>query len=348
MTVSTSTSPFGRLDGATKAGSLFSGTGALDMAATVALGCEPAWFVEHDAAAARLLTHHWPDVPNYGDITTVDWSTVEPVEVLVGGFPCQDISSAGKRAGIEGERSGLWTYFADAIRVLRPRYVLVENVSALVVRGLDRVLADLAALGFDAEWASVRASAVGAPHRRERVFLAAADTASERRGRDESVDVGRHGGETVRPGQTEPGRRDRPTPDTDSSGWEGTGSSGTELRGVGWPTAGRDDPEPLRPTPRATSQCLDWASYGLAIARWERVLARTAPRPTVTGPRGGQQLNPDFVEWMMGLPSGHVTAVEGLTRNDKLKLLGNGVVPQQGAAGFLHLLSLLTERQGVA
>lgn len=156
-----------------RSGSLFTGTGALDMAAAEVLGADPVWFCDIDPGASALLAHHYPEIPNLGDIT-VDWTTVEPVEVLTGGFPCQDISNAGKREGITGARSGLWSYYADAIRVLRPRYVLIENVAALVVRGLDRVLADLATLGFDAEWATVRASDVGAPHQREQVFIAAA------------------------------------------------------------------------------------------------------------------------------------------------------------------------------
>jgi DNA (cytosine-5)-methyltransferase 1 len=95
------------------------------------------------------------------------------VDVLCGGFPCQDLSYAGKGAGIDGERSGLWAEYARLIRELRPRYVLVENVSALLARGLGRVLGDLAACGYDAEWDCIPASAVGAPHRRDRVWLVA-------------------------------------------------------------------------------------------------------------------------------------------------------------------------------
>jgi DNA (cytosine-5)-methyltransferase 1 len=95
------------------------------------------------------------------------------VDVLCGGFPCQDISNAGKRTGIDGERSGLWSEYARVIGELRPRYVIVENVAALLGRGIERVLGDLAALGFDAEWHCIPASAVGAPHRRDRVWIIA-------------------------------------------------------------------------------------------------------------------------------------------------------------------------------
>ena len=103
-----------------KVGSLFSGYGGLDLAVTSVLGGEVAWHVEIDKAASRILAHHWPDVPNLGDISAVDWTTVEPVDVLTGGFPCQDVSHAGKRAGIApGTRSGLWSEFARAIQALR-------------------------------------------------------------------------------------------------------------------------------------------------------------------------------------------------------------------------------------
>jgi DNA (cytosine-5)-methyltransferase 1 len=95
------------------------------------------------------------------------------VDILCGGFPCQDLSYAGKGAGIDGARSGLWSEYARLIRELRPRYVIVENVPALLARGLGRVLGDLAACGYDAEWDCIPASAVGAPHRRDRIWLVA-------------------------------------------------------------------------------------------------------------------------------------------------------------------------------
>lgn len=171
-----------------KIGSLFSGYGGLDLAVEAVVGATPVWHSEIDPHASKLLAAHWPDVPNLGDITAIDWSEVEPVDVICGGFPCQDISSAGRGAGIkEGTRSGLWYRYADAVRVLRPGLVFVENVGALVVRGLDIVVGDLAALGYDSEWACVRASDVGAPHRRERLFLLAwpaADAGGARTRRD--------------------------------------------------------------------------------------------------------------------------------------------------------------------
>jgi len=183
-----------------KVGSLFSGYGGLDEAATSVFGGEVAWFSEVDPNAATILEHHWPDVPNLGDITAVDWSTVEPVDVLTGGFPCQDVSNAGKRLGLNPDtRSGLWTHMAYAISQLRPRYVVAENVRGLlsakahsevepcawcmgddgeesIVRALGAVLGDLAELGYDAQWCGLRAADVGAPHGRFRVFVLAQDS----------------------------------------------------------------------------------------------------------------------------------------------------------------------------
>ena len=153
-------------------GSLFAGIGGFDLGLERA-GMRVRWQVEIDPYCQRVLAKHWPDVTRYGDIRTVDWSTVEPVDLLCGGFPCQDISLAGKGAGLTGERSGLWFEYAKAIAALRPRYVLIENVSALRSRGLDQVLGALASFGYDAEWHCIPACAVGCPQTRDRVWVVA-------------------------------------------------------------------------------------------------------------------------------------------------------------------------------
>jgi len=153
-------------------GSLFAGIGGFDLGMERA-GMRVRWQVEIDPYCQRVLAKHWPHVQRYGDIQSVDWGTVEPVDVLCGGFPCQDISFAGKGAGLAGERSGLWFEYAKAIEALTPRYVVIENVAALRSRGLDQILGSLAALGYDAEWHCIPASAVGAPHRRDRVWIIA-------------------------------------------------------------------------------------------------------------------------------------------------------------------------------
>jgi DNA (cytosine-5)-methyltransferase 1 len=156
-----------------KIGSLFSGIGGLELGLERAGVGHTVWQVEKDEFCRRVLAKHWPDVTRYEDVTTVDWSNVERADVLCGGFPCQDISPAGRGAGLEGEHSGLWAHFAEAIRVVRPRYVVVENSTSLLVRGMGTVLADLASSGLDAEWDCVPAAAVGAPHLRARLFILA-------------------------------------------------------------------------------------------------------------------------------------------------------------------------------
>jgi DNA (cytosine-5)-methyltransferase 1 len=168
-----------------RVGSLFAGIGGFDLAARW-MGWETAWFSEIDPYASAVVAKHWPGVPNHGDITQIDFTQVEPVDLLCGGFPCQDISNAGKRAGIDGERSGLWGEYARAIGELRPRYVVVENVAALLGRGLERILGDLAALGYDAEWKVFSAADVDAPHLRERLWITAYADGQQHEGRPDA------------------------------------------------------------------------------------------------------------------------------------------------------------------
>lgn len=153
-------------------GSLFAGIGGFDLGFERA-GFKTAWQVEIDPYCRKVLERDFPDAKRYNDVRDVGAANLEPVDVICGGFPCQDISNAGKRAGIDGERSGLWSEYARIIGELRPRFVLVENVAALLGRGIGRVLGDLAALGYDAEWEIISAADVGAPHLRERVWILA-------------------------------------------------------------------------------------------------------------------------------------------------------------------------------
>lgn len=180
-----------------KIGSLFSGYGGLDLAVSNVTGAEVVWHCEWDDAPSKILEKNFPGIPNYRDVSKVDFSQVEPVDVITGGFPCQDLSLAGKRAGLkEGTRSGLWSEFARAIETIRPKLVVIENVRGLlsatahsdvepcawcmgdangepVLRALGAVLGDLADLGYDARWTGVRAADAGAPHNRFRVFIVA-------------------------------------------------------------------------------------------------------------------------------------------------------------------------------
>lgn len=365
-------------------GSVCTGYGGLDMAAVELLGGEPAWVADNDPAASKVLAHHWPAVPNLGDITAVDWSAVEPVDGMTGGTPCQDLSTAGKRAGMRaGTRSGLWHAMCDAIEVLRPRLVLWENVrgalsaradSAVercpgcvgdgddgpVLRALGRVLGDLSSLGYDAVWCCLPAAAVGCAHLRWRVFVAAADSDS---GECDGREPGALGGPVERASAA--GGREVAAADAEDLGREGCRS--TRRRWTRSPDRGDiaaahadldelpgqrlQQPGEAAAAGRGARAVIDgggvdWRDYGPAIRQHERLIGRPAP-PTIVGKRGGPKLSPYFTEWLMGLPEGHVTAVPGLSVNDQLRLCGNGVVRQQAVAAYRYLLPLLfagTER----
>lgn len=155
-------------------GSLFSGIGGLELGLEAALDARTVWQVEMDPYARRVLAKHWPLANRQVlDVREAGAATLSPVDIICGGFPCQDISVAGKGAGLAGSRSGLWHEFHRVVRELRPRIVVVENVPALVNRGLDVVLGALAECGYDAEWGVFSAAAVGAPHLRKRLFVLA-------------------------------------------------------------------------------------------------------------------------------------------------------------------------------
>lgn len=290
-------------------GSLCTGYGGLDMAAAAVFGGELAWWSDIESGPIKVMQHHHPGVPNLGDLTAVDWSTVESVDILTAGYPCQPFSNAGKRRGTDDPRH-IWPWIAYAVAVMRPQYLVLENVAAHVRRGFDVVASDLAALGYDTAWSVVRASDVGAPHRRERLFVVASDSQGVgwREGRPESAGV--VGGPDV----AERGSQAVANPDGFGVRAEQVGESGSGCQAVsGLSGEGHD---------------FDWRQYTPAIRRWEAILGVPAPRPDARGPRGGLKVNPAFAEWLMGVP-GRITSVPGLSINEQLKLAGNGVVPQQ-------------------
>ncbi|MFF4701264.1 DNA cytosine methyltransferase [Streptomyces chattanoogensis] len=339
-------------------GSLCSGYGGLDMAVQSVLGGSVAWHVENDPGASAILAHHWPETPNLGDLTAVQFDDQAlDVDVVTAGFPCEDVSVAGRLAGIaEGTRSGLWLHVARAIQALQPQLVVIENVRGLLsakadrgmgpdepavdaysggsrtLRALGAVLGDLAGLGFDAEWACVRASEIGAPHQRERVFVIAwpADTRSSRRG----TRTGLRTGEPRRRRWGRPRDLYRPAvADADLDSARRRDRTGV-LAG-----APRADAKAVRDGDRhatpaiAADDAFDWGVYRPAVEQWERL---TRPSPGAVDDRGRH--SPAFVEWMLGLPDGHVTRVPDLSRKAQLKALGKGMCPQQAAAALRLLL----------
>ena len=350
-----------------KIGSLFSGYGGLDCAVMQAFpGSTVAWHCEFDKAHSTILSHHYPDVPNLHDVTQVEWEKVEPVDIITGGSPCQDLSTAGKRAGMtEGTRSNLWVNMREAIAIIKPRLVVWENVQGALsaeaysssdmepgkgflgrggghLRALGRVLGDLAEIGYDARWTTLRASDIGAPHRRARVFLIAypADTGcvglqAARWGGGYGAQVaGSVGGEG-----TLPELEYLPTIRASDSN---CGDYPAEHRRVGPSITAVSVYFPHLPTPNMMDHlpARDGGIYGRyepVVRRWEQATGTTAPNPTELNQNGKPRLNVEFASWMMGLPKGWVTGVPGLSRSNQLKAIGNGVVPQQAAAALLLL-----------
>lgn len=345
-------------------GSLCTGYGGLDLGLLAALGRgRIVWVADSDPHVGTILAHRMRRVPNLGDVRQIDWSTVEPVDVLTAGFPCQDISAAGRRAGIEkGERSGIWSDVMAGVRVLRPALLVVENVAALRWKngGLHRVLGDLAEAGYDAFWRSVRASDVGCAHRRERVFLLA-----WRRDAANPASTGRQqpwggGPETeARPGTpSQPARRGQRSDeaashtncrglalvgDSDCSHVDPTDTEGERhvvgLRSTADGLCGGDG---LRRVTAQAAPEVDWGDYAAAVQQWEALLGRHLPFPVQRGQRGRSVLSPPFVEHLMGLPVGWVTDLP-LPRTAQLRALGNGVVPQQATHAVSLLLADLAE-----
>lgn len=286
--------------------SLCTGYGGLDLAVEDVFGAETVMVAEVDPSACAVIEARFPGVPNLGDLTAVDWSSVPPVDVLTAGYPCQPFSTAGRRQGANDARH-LWPFIAGAIGFLRPRLVVLENVAGHLSLGFGAVLGDLAEIGYDARWRVVRASDVGACHRRARLFVLAHATQPERRGPQQQA-MGTPGWAAA-----ELGERPRSTaPDADNGADDGQRARLLEPEGLG-----------------------DWGAYGPAIERHAAVIGRPAPDP-VDGPG---RLNPVFVEWMMMLPEGWVTDV--LTNRSKaLHCLGNGVVPPQAAYALRSLTAL--------
>jgi len=215
-----------------KIGSLFSGIGGLELGLEWAGVGHTVWQVEREPFCQEVLAKHWPDAKRYDDVCTVGAHNLEPVDVICGGFPCQDISYAGKGAGLAGARSGLWYEFARIIGEMGPRYVVVENVRAILTRGLDQVLGTLADLGYDAEWSSFSAKAVGALHKRERTFILAY---AMRHGRDDGS--GENEGAGARTGKRNSTSREMPEPRS-----RGAFMAGGVLHGSRWaaePAVGR-------------------------------------------------------------------------------------------------------------
>jgi DNA (cytosine-5)-methyltransferase 1 len=309
----------------------FSGIGGFSLAARWLGGIETVQFVEREPYCRHILAKHWPDVPIHDDICTFN-PAPGSADIVCGGFPCQDISTAGKQAGIkEGTRSGLFYELMRVVRVVRPRYVVLENVAAITSNGLDTVLGTLAEAGFDAEWACIPAADVGACHRRDRWWCVAHAThllgngstarhggqsggravseSGDCGGAGDAADAERRGGEAERQrGQLEAAAAGA------RSDW--AGSADTAGRG------GEAAPNPHHQRqqerqPAAIASGTEWTGWG------------NAPR----------RLNPDWRSYLSQpvLCRGD----DGLSgRVDRLKALGNAVVPQVAMVPLARVIEL--------
>jgi DNA (cytosine-5)-methyltransferase 1 len=305
---------------------LFSGIGGFSLGLERA-GMETVAFCEIDPFCRRVLAKHWPHVRQYDDVRALSAQQLEAdgisVDVICGGFPCQDISLAGAGAGLEGARSGLWSEYRRLIEETRPRWVIIENVSALRSRGLDRVLREIAALGYDAEWHCIPASAVGAPHRRDRVWIIAWQRGGLADADRLSSSIGREIGNVARAARTlesDGEQRQR-------SGYAANDSSAAlaypagEPRGI--PCQSENRREALEASgcrERAALSDADGAGCSQPIGTGQEI-RRTGP----SEPSGSHGFGWDF--WLIEPDVGRVA--HGVPqRVDRLRALGNSVVPQ--------------------
>lgn len=261
------------------------------MAVEAYFDAQTVWVSEIDKPASQLIKTRI-NKPNLGNLKMIDWANVEPIDIITAGYPCQPFSHAGNRKGADDERH-LWPYIKTAISILRPRFIVLENVRGHFGLGFGDVLSDLAHIGYNARWTLVRASDVGAPHRRERLFIIAYPdgkglqrSSGSRYGFDQNFVE--HS-------------------DTDSIGCALVGNTSGKVRN------------------KRQSQ-FKFDELG------KEIYNQAVPPALDQG-----KLNPVFVEYMMGLPKGWVTDV-GLSRTQQLKILGNGVVPQQAYYALQLLL----------
>jgi DNA (cytosine-5)-methyltransferase 1 len=269
---------------------IFSGIGGFSIGLEAA-SMQTVAFCEINPFCRKILTRHWPSVPIFPDITTIhkeDLKVLPRIDVIAGGFPCQDISVAGKQKGIAAKRSGLWKEFARLINEVRPKYAIIENVANLRSTGLISVLQDLWEIGYDAEWHCIPASAFGAPHRRDRIWIIAHPACLCKVG----LSIGKE--------ETESAFGDgyKNASDPDQQGLQGCG--------------GFEEISPI-----CTQEQIGMYYCSRGIKQWGK-------EPLEVPRLKDERLNPDWVEWLMGYP---ISWTDGGSRMQRLQSLGNAVVP---------------------
>ena len=273
-----------------KIGSLCTGYGGLDMAVEAYFNAETVWTSDYDKYASIVIEQRL-NKPNLGNIKEIKWHEVEPIDILTAGYPCQPFSHAGHRKGVEDVRH-IWPFIKEGISILRPRIIILENVRGHLSLGLKEVLQDLAEIGYDAKWQTVRASDVGAPHRRERIFIVA-------------------------------------TPQCTDTDCIGCSLVSNNCRKVG--NQGQSQSVISELVEKIVINFSDECESSISgMSGMDRKLTSRLGMnlQAVPNPLDQDKLNAKFVEYMMGLPQGWVTDLD-ISRAQQLKILGNGVVPQQ-------------------
>ena len=332
-------------------GSLCTGYGGLDLATEAFFDAETIWCAEFDKYASQVIDQRF-GIPNYGDIKTIKWEELPQIDILTAGYPCQPFSHAGERKGTDDPRH-IFPYIAKAIDALRPKYFIFENVRGHLSLGFKEVIEILAPMGYVIKWGLVRASDAGAPHRRERLFIFGqfestntncighnlrelSTTRSEGQSQCEPsasfeiiTDTDSNSCEESR--RADRSIRSTPKEVIDRSDWDEFGrgsqinanSNGKGLQRA-WNSSGNTANGSISDT---DNQCQphnrQMQKLGRRFATRREMCMQTTPDALVDG-----KLNAEFVEYMMGLPKGWVTDT-GLSRSQQLKMLGNGVVPQQ-------------------
>ena len=272
---------------------IFSGIGGFSLGLEKA-GMQTIAFCENNTFCQEILKTHWQDIPVLSDIRDLgkkDLAHLSKIDVIAGGFPCQDISVAGKQAGIKGERSGLWQEFKRLIKEIEPKYAIIENVANLRSRGLSRVLKDLWEIGYNAEWHCIPASSFGAPHRRDRIWIIAYPNGNSK---------GRL-----------PIRKEKRQSALGNDCKNASNSNCKRLQGYG--------------EHREVSTICTQKAFNTSVSKSRANSWRKEPVARLANTKNNKvRINPDWVEWLMGYPVGWTK--QG-TFKERLQGLGNSVVP---------------------
>ena len=297
---------------------LFSGIGGFSLGLERA-GFETVAFCEVDKKCQAVLKKHWPNVPIFDDVSNLNGENIgQKVDVICGGFPCQDISLAGKGAGLAGKRSGLWSEFHRLIKEIKPKYAIIENVSALRSRGLDQVLREISEIGYDAEWHCITASSIGAPHRRDRIWIVAYanDESSEQ---TDSESISKQSERDSWMGSTGcSGRRYESSSNQEMANAKGGGRKGRRKTGIS-ENLGKAWSQFTGSSSTGHSwQMADSDNERLQRDVWEGQTGTQGQSERYSSERGWWSVEPDVGRVANGIPG----------RVDRLKQLGNAVVPQ--------------------